>query len=689
MVSAAPNVQRKSRMARRRAAVLITVHLLMIAHVIHWLLAGRTLSPVEPSEAMYTLDRGYLNAGFIFFATAIVATLIFGRFFCGWGCHFVAYQDLCAWLLRRVGIRPRPLRARLLVLAPLALALYMFVWPSAYRWATGTPRAAMSNHLFTADFWQTFPGPIIAVLTVLVAGFAIVYFLGSKGFCTYACPYGAFFAPADRLATGRIRVTDDCKHCGHCTAACSSNVRVHDEVKRFGMVVDPGCMKCMDCVSVCPNDALYYGFARPSVAARPASAPKRRTFDFTLGEELVMAAVGLATLLALRGLYDLVPLLFAMGLAAMTAVVVLKLYRLARDANVRWQNFSLKRGRRWTGPGVAFAALSFAWMVVVAHSGFVQWASWQGKRGAAALALGDDIWQPGTAWTERADEEQRATAATAIRQLQRADRWSLLPTPSILQDMLWLHVARNNLDAAEGVLHRLIASRPHDAEPQRALGNLHRKSGRLAEAEQAFRAALTLDPQNRAARDDLIALLLQAGNLDDALREARLAADEVGTTTNARLRPARILMQAGRFLDARRELARLVQEEPNRSEIHLLLGIVQANLGEQGQALDSMRRAVRLDPDQSDARYNLGMILLARGAVNEAVNELTQAARLDPARPIYHYNLAVANFMNGRPDLALPAIQEALRLNPDDADARAFLDVVKSHLAASTASDTP
>ena len=22
----------------------------------------------------------------------------------------------------------------------------------------------------------------------------------------------------------------------------------------YGMVVDPGCMKCMDCVSVCPND---------------------------------------------------------------------------------------------------------------------------------------------------------------------------------------------------------------------------------------------------------------------------------------------------------------------------------------------------------------------------------------------------------------------------------------------------
>ena len=75
----------------------------MIAHIIQWRIMGKTVSPIEPSETMYTLQKGFVNAGFIFFSLAILATLIFGRFVCGWGCHILALQDLCGWLLKENG----------------------------------------------------------------------------------------------------------------------------------------------------------------------------------------------------------------------------------------------------------------------------------------------------------------------------------------------------------------------------------------------------------------------------------------------------------------------------------------------------------------------------------------------------------------------------------------------------------
>src|SRR5687768_13477525 len=141
----------KSRTARWRAISLILLYLLMIAHIIQWRIVGTTVSPIEPSETMFTLQNGAVNAGFIFFTLAILATLIFGRFVCGWGCHIVALQDLCAWFLRKIGLKPRPFRSRLLIYVPLLAALYMFVWPTV-SWAfTKPPNAPLipqfTNHI--------------------------------------------------------------------------------------------------------------------------------------------------------------------------------------------------------------------------------------------------------------------------------------------------------------------------------------------------------------------------------------------------------------------------------------------------------------------------------------------------------------------------------------------------------------
>ena len=124
---------RKSKTSRWRAAALITLNLFMIAHIIQWRIMSKTVSPIEPSETMYTLQKGFVNAGFIFFSLAILATLIFGRFVCGWGCHILALQDLCGWFLKKIGLHPKPFRSRLLVYVPLIAALYMFVWPVVYR----------------------------------------------------------------------------------------------------------------------------------------------------------------------------------------------------------------------------------------------------------------------------------------------------------------------------------------------------------------------------------------------------------------------------------------------------------------------------------------------------------------------------------------------------------------------------
>ena len=86
--------RRKSRRGRYRAAVLILVHVIIILHISHFYMSGRSVSPVEPSESMYALERGYLNAGTIFFGVAMVRRAVFGRFLQSFDECYLALLEL-------------------------------------------------------------------------------------------------------------------------------------------------------------------------------------------------------------------------------------------------------------------------------------------------------------------------------------------------------------------------------------------------------------------------------------------------------------------------------------------------------------------------------------------------------------------------------------------------------------------
>jgi Flp pilus assembly protein TadD/NAD-dependent dihydropyrimidine dehydrogenase PreA subunit len=590
-------------------------------------------------------------------------------------------------MLKKAGIKPRPFRSRILLLAPLALAIYMFVWPSVYRWWVGVPRPKVSNHLMTADFWATFPGPAVAILTFALCGFVIIYFLGAKGFCTYACPYGGFFALADQVAPGRIIVTDACEHCGHCTAVCSSNVRVHEEVALYGMVVDPGCMKCMDCVSVCPNDALYFGLKRPSIGAKPASPRKPTPFDFTLAEEWLMIVIGVAALLVYRGLYGQIPLLLAMGMAAMTAYLVMKLVRLIRDAQVRLQNLQLKRGRRLTWAGWVFTASISAWLVFSAHSAAVQYNSWRGRSLVDSLALGDEVWQVGTSWWDQADEAERARLATAIASLERADQWGIMETPLVLLKLVWAQLARGDADAAEQTVRRLITIMPDQPEPHRGLAGVLRKIGRLDEAEASYRKALEIDPAYARARDELASLFLERGRPNEALVLLRTGLDVSPVDTTRSTALGELLIQLGRAREAISVLEKAVStmqgetvHSPDAARLHAALATALMQTGQFDRGLAEFRRAVELAPESGEAHYNLGYALLSTRQVPEAIEQFQRAIELDSSVALWHYNLGVATFMAGRPADAEQHVRDAVRLDPTDPQAWGFLSVVLTEL---------
>ncbi|MCU1264051.1 MAG: 4Fe-4S ferredoxin [Acidobacteria bacterium] len=598
---------RKSKASRWRAAVLIVLTLLMIAHVVQWWLMGRTVSPIEPSETMYTLQRGAINAGFIFFALAIMATLIFGRFVCGWGCHIVAIQDFCAWILKKIGLTPKPFRSRLLVYVPLIAALYMFAWPTVLRAFTKPENEplipAFTNHLVTSSFWETFPTVAVAIPFLFICGFMTVYFLGSKGFCTYACPYGGFFSLADKLAPGKIRVTDACNQCGHCTATCTSNVLVHAEVKQYGMVVDPGCMKCMDCISVCPNDALYFGFGKPTIAVPKANAGKK-SYSLTWPEEIAGAVVFLVSFLAVWDAYQLVPMLMALGWATITTFLALRTWRLLRARELSFYGFNLKSSGRMRKAGWGFLSFAIVWIGLNAHSGWVRYHEYQGEGAFQKLQIPDELALAQAnpdSWLSPSD---RQNVIEGKDHFQTASHFGLFVNSAALSKLAWFDYLSGDAEQSVQLLAQVAR---HQQGQARALSLYYRGTilNRLRRYEQArtnLDEALSERPDLILAREEKGESLWQLGRRDEAISVWSDAVQRNAGLVLANNQLAGAAASLGRSAEALVYEKQADQFTPDNPLYHWMLALRLENLGMNELAEKHFQRAIQLDPGLQSRR---------------------------------------------------------------------------------------
>lgn len=590
---------RRSRATRWRIGVLFAVHLVFLVHIWHLVTAGETLSPLEPSESMQLVDRSIINAGLIFFGLTILATLIFGRFFCGWACHMLALQDLCHALLLKLGFKPKPLRSKALMLVPLAAAAYMFVWPAVYRlWVGGGP-AYGGVELTTTDFWETFPHPAVAVATFLVCGFALVWALGSKAFCAYACPYGAFFGLADRVAPGRIRVDDSCDSCGHCTVACTSNVAVAQEVRDWGMVVDAGCMKCMDCVSVCPQGALSFGFGKPALKAKPRREPKVQKALQSSWEEVLLLAVFVAVFFAVRGLWIMeeqrLPFLFSLGIAGFVAGVALAGVRLVTREKVGLQNLVLKRAGRLTVTGRVFAGLLVPFVLLLAHTGFVRWTEHRAERAMEALT-------PWTqAWFGPARPATDAGFAAAVRELEhyvgRTERWAFVPGALHGRRLTWLATWAGDVERADALAWAAFEARPDDAVDAHMAADLAAARGDLARTRRALTALVEAHPERHDVLAGLVPLLAESGAAAEALALLDAALAAAPNELLLLLQHASVSLVLGRLEDAEAKLEHALRVAPERPEPKSFLAEVLAGQGrfDEARAVLSTPEALALD----------------------------------------------------------------------------------------------
>lgn len=635
---------------------MIAIYVLMIAHILHWWITGRSVGRFVLSDSMETLELGRVNPGFILFTVGALVTVVFGRFLCGWACHMAGLQDLCAWILRRLGVRPHLFRSRLLGYVPISLAAYMFIWPTLKRevvlpvlqdvwpqaaaWLTPVPDfPGLTLHVTTTNLWSGLPSAAIAVPFLLLCGFGTVYFLGARGLCRYGCPYGGLFLPLEQLAPGRIVVdASKCDQCGLCTAACTAQVRVHDEIRAFGMVTDRNCVRSLDCVSACPHQALSFRFTRPAVlrGRAPEGESPRRRFDLSLSEELAAAAVFLLVFLVARGLYGRIPMLMAATLAAICAYIGWKTLRLARDRDVRVTGAQIKRAGRLTRSGLGFVGLTSVIVLLTAHSAAIRSMTWLAERADDRVRIGlNEVLADHAA---RVPSEMRGHAADALRWYGRADSLrrggiGLAETPSSLSRRPWLLLVTGDWDRAKAELRAALQVQGPDDQNSVSLARILLAEGNTSEAESVLAEAQRTDQPAPESRDLLCLLWMQSGRaqLAEAAYTQAIAADSADRSALVGL--GRLRLAANAPLDAAELLARAVKASPDVAAIRADLAVALASGGRYDEAHRELEAGIQAVPDARAQFVDLARWLFREVGRNELAAEWDRRVEATPTSP--------------------------------------------------------
>ncbi|MBK7247395.1 MAG: tetratricopeptide repeat protein [Flavobacteriales bacterium] len=635
-----------------RTATLVGVHLLFIAHFIHWKLRGRTLAPLEFNEVLYTIHQGIVTAGFIFMALVMVATLFFGRFFCSWGCHILALQDACGWMMDKLRIPRTSIRSRTLVWIPFVVMGYLFIWPQILALFHGLDPASLHvveasaaggwSSFSTDNLWRNLPPPGIAVLTFFICGFLIVYLLGSRGFCFQACPYGALFSIADQFAPGRIalNVAKDCTSCGLCTKACTSDILVHKELAQHGMVTNPRCMKDLDCIAACPEDAITYGFRKPPLFRKghPLGTYAGR-YSFSLGEDILLAVVFLIAMFIFRGLYDAVAFLMAVGLSVCTAYLVLMGFRLWKRKTMKVRGLVLRSDGRLHSAGVAYGVVVLALVAFTLHSGFVQFLTWQGKSAFKELAGAP------------AGKIDRTELDEAISHYEKALYYGLVAPIDRRKELANLYLLAGQAPKAITLLEGIVEQDPEHVEARYRLGELAMAAGDRKRALEHWRKTLELGTPRPHGKDE------------ELLGDAAL---HVGID----------LAGAGKMDEARAMFQRSLQGMPGDPRPQLALSALESAAGHDDAAIDLLEQALRNGAEEALVRNNLGALHLRQGHWQEALFQYDRLVQLRPGDSNAQYTLGVVQARTGDTSGARSTLQHALALDPGNARARTALSVL-------------
>lgn len=211
-------------------------------------------------------------------------------------------------------------------------------------------------------------------------------------------------------------------------------------------------------------------------------------------------------------------------------------------------------------------------------------------------------------------------------------RWSGIEVPET-KELSTLHHQRefkDGHDLANKVINELKGGIEKNAKEKEFLdrGNLFYYVGRYEEAEEEYRKALKMDPNDPVAHNNLGYLLCNLNRYKESEKEYKEAIRIDPNDTYAHHTLGDFLEYLERYDEAEKEYREVIRINPNDADAHTNLGTLLKHLKRYAESEKEYKEAIRLNPNLAYAHGGLGLLYKLTRKFGDAKEEILKAKEL-------------------------------------------------------------
>jgi tetratricopeptide (TPR) repeat protein len=185
-----------------------------------------------------------------------------------------------------------------------------------------------------------------------------------------------------------------------------------------------------------------------------------------------------------------------------------------------------------------------------------------------------------------------------------------------------------------------------------------------AQARQMYEEALARAPDDNLLHGNFERFLEAAGDLTNAISEARRVCELVPYLPSVYCYVGTLLVRSGNASEAAGYFSRALALQSDYAEAQNELGEILANQHQPARAAVRFRRAIRANPNYAAAWLNQGLLLESQGKTDAARESFEKAARLEPDGPADYFNRAIRAASLNRTDEAIALFQALVKAEP-------------------------